>query len=151
MAIKKVMRLLLPDMPAENGCDISYYQGDVDFVAMKKAGIKAVIIRAGYGSTIDKRFISYINAAIRAGLAVGVYWFIYAADRKSFHLTGSTLRLAYGLTGNMIQTKGLGHYHRPRGQILLTCLTAQSRRMGMKQESTPIRITYDRGNSKHGS
>lgn len=82
MAIKKIMRLLLPDMPAENGCDISYYQGDVDFVAMKKAGIKAVIIRAGYGSTIDKRFISYINAAIRAGLAVGVYWFIYAADRK---------------------------------------------------------------------
>lgn len=76
------MQLLKPDMPVENGCDISYYQGDVDFVAMKKAGIKAVIIRAGYGTTIDKRFISYINAAIRAGLAIGVYWFMYAADRE---------------------------------------------------------------------
>lgn len=101
----------------ENGCDISYYQGDVDFVAMKKAGIKAVIIRAGYGTTIDKRFISYINAAIRAGLAIGVYWFMYAADRERsisnarkclevIAPTGSTLHLAYGLTGNMIQTSG---------------------------------------------
>lgn len=80
MAIRKVMQLLQPDMPVEDGCDISYYQGDVDFTAMKKAGIKAVIIRAGYGTTIDKRFVSYINAAIRAGIAIGVYWFIYAVN-----------------------------------------------------------------------
>lgn len=80
MAIKKIMQLILPGRSAEKGCDISYYQGDVDFAAMKKAGIRAVIIRAGYGTTIDKRFISYINAAIKAGLAIGVYWFIYAAD-----------------------------------------------------------------------
>lgn len=80
MAIRKVMQLLQPGVPAGYGCDISYYQGDVDFEAMKKAGIKAVVIRAGYGTTVDKRFISYINAAIRTGLAIGVYWFIYAAD-----------------------------------------------------------------------
>ena len=78
MAIKKVMRLLLQGRPPRKGCDISYYQGDVDFAAMKASGIEAVIIRAGYGTTTDKRFISYINAAIRAGLAIGVYWFIYA-------------------------------------------------------------------------
>ena len=80
MAIRKVMQLLQPDMPVKNGCDISYYQGDVDFATMKKAGINAVIIRAGYGTTIDKRFVSYINAAIRAGIAIGVYWFIYAVN-----------------------------------------------------------------------
>lgn len=80
MAIRNVMQLLQLGAPAGYGCDISYYQGDIDFVAMKKAGIKAVIIRAGYGTTIDKHFISYINAAVRAGLAIGVYWFIYAAD-----------------------------------------------------------------------
>ena len=83
MAIKKVMQVLQPGIPAVSGCDISYYQGDIDFVAMKKAGIKAVIIRAGYGTTIDKRFISYINAAIKAGLAIGIYWFIYASDMTS--------------------------------------------------------------------
>lgn len=82
MAIKKMMKLILPEAIAGIGSDISYYQGNVDFEAMKRAGIKAVIIRAGYGTTIDKRFISYINAAIKAGLAVGVYWFIYAEDRS---------------------------------------------------------------------
>lgn len=83
MAIKRAMQLILQGRPAVSGCDISYYQGDIDFVAMKKTGIKAVIIRAGYGTTIDKRFISYINAAIKAGLAIGIYWFIYASDMTS--------------------------------------------------------------------
>ena len=68
---------------AVQGCDISYYQGDVNFEKMKATGIKAVIIRAGYGTTIDKRFISYINAAIKAGLSIGVYWFIYAPTPTS--------------------------------------------------------------------
>ncbi|MDE6621345.1 MAG: hypothetical protein K2K74_12830 [Lachnospiraceae bacterium] len=54
------------DAHPENACDISHYQGIIDFKVMKKVGIKAVIIRAGYGITIDKRFISYINAAIPA-------------------------------------------------------------------------------------
>lgn len=60
------------------GCDISYYQGVVSFEKMKSAGISFVLIRAGYGQTIDKNFVTYINAAIKAGLKVGVYWFIYA-------------------------------------------------------------------------
>lgn len=74
------MMKIVKDSKGELGCDISYYQGDVDFVKMKTAGIKFVIIRAGFGQTIDKRFISYINAAIKAGLKVGIYWFIYATD-----------------------------------------------------------------------
>ena len=80
MAIRNAMQLLLQDRPPGKGCDISYYQGDTDFAVMKASGIQAVIIRAGYGTTTDKRFVSYINAAIKAGLAIGVYWFIYAAD-----------------------------------------------------------------------
>lgn len=83
MVIKKVMQLLQPDASAEDGCDISYYQGNINFVVLKKNGIRAVIIRAGYGTTVDKRFISYINAAIRAGFAIGVYWFVYASDIES--------------------------------------------------------------------
>lgn len=74
------MMKIVKDSKGELGCDISYYQGDVDFVKMKKAGIKFVIIRAGFGQTVDKRFVSYINAAIKAGLKVGIYWFIYASD-----------------------------------------------------------------------
>ena len=80
MAIKKVMKLIQADRIVIDGCDISYYQGNVNFDIMKAAGIKAVIIRAGYGTTIDKCFVSYINAVIKAGIAVGVYWFIYARN-----------------------------------------------------------------------
>lgn len=79
MVAKKIMMLLFSTVVV-NGCDISYYQGDINAIKMKQAGIKAVIIRAGYGTTIDKRFVSYINALIKVGIAVGVYWFIYAAN-----------------------------------------------------------------------
>lgn len=64
------------------GCDISYWQGNVDFNKMKNAGIKAVIIRAGYGTTMDKRFIKNIKGAIAAGIKIGVYWFIYAKNES---------------------------------------------------------------------
>lgn len=63
-----------------NGADISYHQGNVDFVKLKQMGVKFVIIRAGYGETQDKMFTAYINVALMVGLAVGVYWFIYAGD-----------------------------------------------------------------------
>jgi len=61
-------------------CDISYWQGKLDAEKMKAAGVRACIVRAGYGTTVDKRFVSYINDLIRAGMHVGVYWFIYAAS-----------------------------------------------------------------------
>lgn len=62
------------------GCDISKYQGKVDFFKMKKAGIKFVIIRAGYGTTKDPYFESYVDCASKAGLLVGVYWFMYGGS-----------------------------------------------------------------------
>lgn len=80
MAVKKTMMLLGADKIPEMGCDVSYYQGDINFRIMRASGIRAVIIRAGYGTTVDKCFVSYINAAIKAGIAVGVYWFIYAKN-----------------------------------------------------------------------
>ena len=48
---------------------------------MKQEGIAFVIIRAGYGETQDKMFNTYINNALRAGISVGVYWFVYAKDK----------------------------------------------------------------------
>lgn len=70
----------LIDVIVVKGADISKWQGAVDFVKMKQMGIEFVIIRAGYGETEDKMFTAYINAALMVGLAVGVYWFIYAGD-----------------------------------------------------------------------
>lgn len=63
------------------GIDVSKYQGQVDFTAVKKAGIDFVIIRAGFGrytSQVDPYFeLNYMRAKA-AGLHVGAYWFSYA-------------------------------------------------------------------------
>lgn len=77
MKIKEVIMVLNRTVILK-GSDISYWQGNIDFNKMYKAGIRFVIIRAGYGTTQDKNFVTYINAAIKAGLLVGIYWFIYA-------------------------------------------------------------------------
>ena len=61
--------------------DISEFQQNIDFNKMKNDGIKAVIIRAGYGretSQKDSMFESHYRNAKAAGLKIGVYWYSYA-------------------------------------------------------------------------
>ena len=61
--------------------DISEFQQNIDFNKMKNDGIKAVIIRAGYGREVsqkDSMFESHYRNAKSAGLKVGVYWYSYA-------------------------------------------------------------------------
>lgn len=72
------------------GCDISYWQGNVDFTKMYKAGIRFIIIRAGYGTKVDKFFVSYITGALAAGISVGVYWFIYASNTQDAEQNAQT-------------------------------------------------------------
>ncbi len=61
--------------------DISEFQQNIDFNKMKNDGIKAVIIRAGYGretSQKDTMFESHYCNAKEAGLKIGAYWYSYA-------------------------------------------------------------------------
>ena len=61
--------------------DISEFQQNIDFNKMKNDGIKAVIIRAGYGretSQKDSMFESHYKNAKNANLKIGVYWYSYA-------------------------------------------------------------------------
>ena len=61
--------------------DISEFQQNIDFNKMKNDGIKAVIIRAGYGreaSQKDNMFESHYKNAKNANLKIGVYWYSYA-------------------------------------------------------------------------
>ena len=61
--------------------DLSYHNGTVDFKKVKASGVEGVILRAGYGSnTTDKKFKTYIEDAIKAGLHIGIYWFSYACN-----------------------------------------------------------------------
>lgn len=63
------------------GIDVSAFQKQIDFNAVKKAGVEFVIIRAGFGSYISQKdpyFEQNYTRAKAAGLKVGAYWFSYA-------------------------------------------------------------------------
>ncbi len=56
--------------------DISYAQKNVDFLKVKKSGVKAVVIRTGYLNKTDTEFHAHMKGAIKAGLDIGVYTYI---------------------------------------------------------------------------
>lgn len=64
------------------GVDVSQWQGsEIDFKKVKAAGVKFVIIRAGFGkysSQKDPTFEDNYKKAKAAGLNVGAYWYSYA-------------------------------------------------------------------------
>ena len=60
------------------GIDVSVWQGDIDFDAVKAAGCEFVIIRMGYyydEITMDECFLNNIEKAQAAGLKTGVYFY----------------------------------------------------------------------------
>lgn len=61
--------------------DVSTWQGEINFSAVKASGYDYVIIRAGYGRETyqkDDMFETNYTRAKNAGLKVGVYWYSYA-------------------------------------------------------------------------
>lgn len=68
------------------GIDVSKWNGNIDWNAVKNSGVSYVIIRCGYrGSTTgalieDPKFKSNIQGAQNAGLKVGVYFFTQAVN-----------------------------------------------------------------------
>lgn len=61
------------------GIDVSENNGTVDWAAVAAAGIEFAIIRLGYGhGHLDSKFYENVNAAIAAGLKIGVYYYSYA-------------------------------------------------------------------------
>lgn len=70
------------------GIDVSKWNGNIDWNAVKNSGINYVIIRCGYrGSSagslvVDPKFTANIKGATAAGLKVGVYFFTQAVDER---------------------------------------------------------------------
>lgn len=65
------------------GIDVSAYQGNIDWRAVKASGIDFAIIRAGFGVSagqIDAKFNQNVKNAKDAGVHIGAYWFIYALN-----------------------------------------------------------------------
>ncbi len=71
------------------GIDVSYYQGDIDWEAVRDAGFEFAFIRIGfrgYGSAgtlnPDENFYRNLEGARKAGLDVGVYFFAQAVNEE---------------------------------------------------------------------
>ena len=68
------------------GIDVSKWNGNIDWNAVKNSGVSYVIIRCGYrGSTTgalieDPKFRANIQGASAAGLKVGIYFFTQAVN-----------------------------------------------------------------------
>lgn len=71
------------------GLDVSKWQGDIDFDALKKSGVEFVIIRVGTTDgkdgeyILDPKFIQNIEGAKKAGIEVGLYFYSYAYSKES--------------------------------------------------------------------
>lgn len=75
------------------GIDVSLWQKNIDFNAVKASGINFVIINAGYGHSIhqkDSYFEQNYSRAKAAGLKVGAYWYSYADSANDAKLEADT-------------------------------------------------------------
>lgn len=70
------------------GIDVSYWQGDIDYKKVKKAGANFVMIRVGYQKGIngeyilDKKFKDNIEGFNKVKVPVGIYFFSYADTKE---------------------------------------------------------------------
>ncbi|MDE7446019.1 MAG: hypothetical protein K2N15_10025 [Lachnospiraceae bacterium] len=70
------------------GVDLSKNNGEIDFEALKNAGVDFVMLRLGSRGyetglvTLDENFVSNITKAQSAGLEVGVYFFSQAVNEE---------------------------------------------------------------------
>ncbi|KAF1680500.1 MULTISPECIES: GH25 family lysozyme [Veillonella] len=92
--------------------DVSEHNANVDFGALKAAGVDGCIVRLGYGkSGLDSKFYEYINKAVEAGMQIGVYHYSYALDEAAAEIEAQfiidTLRQS-GLTPDRLE---LGVWH----------------------------------------
>lgn len=61
-----------------HGIDISRYQGDINWQAVKASGVAFVYAKATEGGDyVDPKFVENYNGARAAGLPVGAYHFVY--------------------------------------------------------------------------
>ncbi len=80
--------LVLQNVISYSGVDVSSYQGDIDWAAVKASGIDFAIIRLGYrgyesGKLVEDPYAKKnLDGAAAAGLKVGAYFFSQALNEK---------------------------------------------------------------------
>lgn len=68
------------------GMDVSKWQGNIDWNAVREAGVDFVLIRCGYGDSSisgDEKYTQNIRGAAEAGIDTGVYFYSTASDPET--------------------------------------------------------------------
>lgn len=68
-----------------NAIDVSKWQGAMNWAAVKNAGVRHAMIRAGYGNSVrqtDPQFKRNAAQCIALGIDWGVYWYSYATSAE---------------------------------------------------------------------
>ena len=87
------------------GVDVSRYQPNIDWEAVKSAGIDTVMIRCGFRGyqeptlSVDDAFEKHIEGALAAGLKVGIYIYSQATTAKE---AKEEARLCLDTAGNYL-------------------------------------------------
>ena len=64
------------------GVDLSYCQEGISFPALKEAGVKFAIIRAGFSTKKDVTMGKFVADCKKYGIDYGFYWYSYAMSIK---------------------------------------------------------------------
>lgn len=64
------------------GVDLSYCQVGISFPALKQAGVKFAIIRAGFSTKKDVTMDRFVSDCKKYGIGFGFYWYSYAMSVK---------------------------------------------------------------------
>ena len=60
------------------GIDVSYWQHNIDWAKVKKAGVDFAILRCGFGTSSDSTFAKNVAGCKKNGIPYGVYLYSYA-------------------------------------------------------------------------
>ena len=74
-----------------NGIDVSAADGAIDWAGAYAEGVEFALIRASAGMAADSRFAENIQAAYDAGIEIGVYHDLHAADSVSARAEAAVL------------------------------------------------------------
>lgn len=92
--------ILCEGVETATGVDVSEHQGEIDWEAVKEAGVDFAIIRVGYrgydqgGIYLDNNFQQNMDGAIAAGLDVGVYFYSQATTPMEARAEAGTVLAA---------------------------------------------------------
>ncbi len=121
----EIVKLQAGGVHSKAGIDVSKWQGEIDWQAVKNAGVDFAIIRCGYrgsktGTLVeDPYFAANIRGAGAAGIEVGVYFFTQAVtEAEAVEEASAALMLVQDYELNLpiyIDTEGAGGNGRADG------------------------------------